>query len=441
MVTEPQVGRRFRVGLVVLIALVAVMSGIFMVGRRANLFRKKFPYETRFDSAAGLVGGNPVRLNGVTVGNVLEVVLSPDPADRTVRVVYDVDRRAAPRIRKGTRASIKTIGLLGDKYIELEGGTAVEPEVQIGGQIPAAPGAGLEKLLEGSGDLLSDLSGIARSLKNILARTEQGKGFLGALTSDSKESDQLGSGLQTTLTSLNSILRKVDSGHGFVGRVLVDEKYGKQTGDSLQRAIRSLENVFGRLDEEMRTGNGTIPALLHDADGKKRVYALIDNLSTAAQSLAKVTSQLEKGNGVLPLLLHDERFGKEFTHNLDDFARRIDSISRKLDEGQGTAGKLINDPAIFDAAQNLVVGVNESKVLRWLVRDRQKSGIRKRSATPETPRPTPGPENGASDSHSSSSTQPADASPPQPVSGSTPASRTTPAPSRPPAVSPSGSSR
>src|SRR5215470_10760087 len=108
MVGEQQVGRRFRVGIVVLVALVAVMIGIFMVGRRANLFRKKFPYETLFDSASGLVPGNPVRLNGVTVGNVLEVILSPDPANRTVRVVYDVDRRAAPRIRKGTRASIKT---------------------------------------------------------------------------------------------------------------------------------------------------------------------------------------------------------------------------------------------------------------------------------------------------------------------------------------------
>ena len=74
-------------------------------------------------------------------------------ADRTVRVVYDVDRRAAPRLRKGTRAAIKTIGLLGDKYIELEGGTAEEPEIEIGGSIPQAPGAGIEKLLEGGGDL------------------------------------------------------------------------------------------------------------------------------------------------------------------------------------------------------------------------------------------------------------------------------------------------
>src|SRR5215471_19818362 len=204
MVAEGQVGRRFRVGLVVLLALFAVMLAIFMVGKRANLFRKKLRFETRFDSAEGVVPGNPVRLNGVTVGSVLEVILTPDPADRTVRVVYDVDRRAAPRLRKGTRASIKTIGLLGDKYIELEGGTADEPEVEVGGSIPPAPGAGIDKLLEGSGDLLADLGGIARSLKNILKRTEEGKGFLGALTTDSEESAKLGNSLTSTLASLNS---------------------------------------------------------------------------------------------------------------------------------------------------------------------------------------------------------------------------------------------
>ncbi len=374
---EFQVGKRFRVGIVVLIALFAVMIGIFMVGQRAHLFVKKFPYETRFDSASGLVAGNPVRLNGVTVGNVLEVILSPDPADRTVRVVYDVDRRAAPRLRKGTRAAIKTIGLLGDKYIELEGGTAEEPVVEIGGTIPPAPGAGIEKLLEGGGDLIADLSGIARSLKNILARTEQGKGFLGALTTDSEESARLGNNLTATLTSLNSILRKVDAGQGLVGKLLIDQKYGKETGDSLQAAIRSVEKVFGKIDEGLRSNDGALAALLSDPEGKKKVYTLLDNLTTAAGSLASALAQLEKGDGTLAILLRDEKFGKEFTQNLRSFSKSLDSIGRKLDSGQGTAGKLINDPAIFDAANHLVIGIDESRLLRWLIRNRQRAGIKK----------------------------------------------------------------
>ncbi len=173
----------------VLVALVATMIGVFMIGQRANLFRKQVPLRDALRvGGRPRPGGNVVTLNGVVVGSVIEVNLSGDPADRTVRVVYDVVRRWAPMIRKGTRASIKTRGLLGDKYIELEGGQADEPEVPIGGEIPAAPGAGLEKLLEGSGDLLTDLSAIAKSLKNILGRTEKGEGFLGAITSNSEES-------------------------------------------------------------------------------------------------------------------------------------------------------------------------------------------------------------------------------------------------------------
>jgi len=395
MVGEVQVGRRFRVGLVVLIALFATMIGIFMIGQRANLFRKKFPYSTHFETAAGLVPGNVVTLNGVVVGNVLEVNLSGDPADSTVRVVYDVVRRWGPMIRKGTRAAIKTRGLLGDKYVELAGGTAQEPEVPIGGEIPAAPGAGLEKLLEGSGDLLTDLGAIAKSLRSILGRTEQGQGFLGAITSNSEESEQLGNSLNAALHSLTSVLRKVESGQGLVGRLLIDEKYGRETSESLAGAIKSVERLLGKIDEGVRTGNGAIPALLSDPEGKNKVYALVDSLGIAAGNLAKITENLEKGHGTLPTLLHDEEFGRAFTGNLRSFAKSLDSIGRKLDDGTGTAGKLINDPSLFDSANRLAVGVNESAILRWLIKDRQKSGIQKeyddyvRSLTP-TPTPPPG---------------------------------------------------
>ena len=386
---EHQVGRRFRVGLVVLVALVGVMGGIFMVGQRANLFKSKLPYVTRFDSASGLVAGNPVRLNGVTVGNVLEVILTPDPADRTVKVVYNVDRRAAPRLRKGTRASIKTIGLLGDKYIELEGGKADEPEVPPEGDIPALPGGGIDKLLEGGGDLLPDLSAIASSLKNILGRTEKGEGLLGAITSNSAESKRLGNSLNDTLHSLNAMIKKIEGGSGLAGRLFFDDKYGKETTASLAGAIRSVQSVFGKLDEGLKSNNSLISALVSDPEGKKKVYVLVDNLSAAAVSLAKVARTLETGDGALPILLRDEQFGRAFTQNLKSFSERLDSIGRKLDEGHGTAGKLINDPSVFDAANRLVVGVDQSSLLRWLVKNRQKAGIKKEYDDAQKPARTP----------------------------------------------------
>ena len=379
MPLEAPVGRRFRVGVVVLVALLFLMFGVLMVGKRAHLFTSKLPYQTQFDSAAGLVSGNPVRLNGVTVGNVLQVNLSPDPADQTVRVVYEVDRKIAPRLRTDTTAAIKTIGLLGDKYVELAGGTAGKPVVEPGGDIKAAPGAGLEKLLEGSGDLLTDLGAIARSLKNILGNTEQGKGFIGELFAPGGEQGgRLANNLNGTLTSLNSVLSKIDRGEGLAGKLLADKRYGDQVGRSLQEAVASLRNVFAKFEDGMNKGTGAIPALLSDPEGKKKVYDLVDRLSATAGNLAAVTENLKTGKGALPTLLHDEQFSREFTGNLRDLSKRLDSIARKLDGGQGTVGKLINDPAIFDAAHHLVVGIDESALLRWLVRNRQRSGIRKR---------------------------------------------------------------
>jgi phospholipid/cholesterol/gamma-HCH transport system substrate-binding protein len=382
MAIESAVGRRFRVGLVVLVALVFVMFGVLMVGKRAHLFTSKLPYQTQFESAAGLVSGNPVRLNGVTVGNVLQVNLSPDPADQTVRVVYEVDRKIAPRLRTGTTAAIKTIGLLGDKYVELVGGKADEPVVEPGGTIKAAAGGGLDDILKGSGDLLTDLSAIARSLKNILGRTEEGKGFIGELFAPgSEQGGRLANTLNGTLTNLNAVLGKINRGEGLAGKLLADERYGDQVGRSLQAAVTSLRNVFGKIEDGMNKGTGAIPALLTDPEGKKKIYDLVDRLSATAGALASVAENLKSGKGALPTLLHDERFGREFTGNLRDLSRRLDSIARKLDGGQGTVGKLINDPAIFDAAHHLVVGIDESALLRWLIKNRQRSGIRKRYAT------------------------------------------------------------
>ena len=392
MPLESAVGRRFRVGLVVLVALVFLMFGVLMVGKRAHLFTSKLPYQTQFESAAGLVSGNPVRLNGVTVGNVLEVNLSPDPADQTVRVIYEVDRKIAPRLRTGTTAAVKTIGLLGDKYVELVGGKADEPVVEPGGTIKAAAGGGLDDILKGSGDLLTDLSAIARSLKTILGNTEQGKGFIGELFAPGGEAGgRLANNLNGTLTSLNAVLGKIDRGEGLAGKLLADKRYGDQVGRSLQEAVASLRNVFAKIEDGMNKGTGAIPALLSDPEGKKKVYDLVDRLSATAGNLAAVTENLKTGKGALPTLLHDEQFGREFTGNLRDLSKRLDSIARKLDSGQGTVGKLINDPAIFDAANHLVVGIDESALLRWLVRNRQRSGIRKRYVTEsgKSPREVP----------------------------------------------------
>jgi hypothetical protein len=58
--------------------------------------------------------------------------------------------------------------------------------------------------------------------------------------------------------------------------------------------------------------------------------------------------------------------------------QRLNEISVKISAGEGSAAKLINDPQIYDAVNDVIIGVNESRLLRWLIRNRQKKGIETR---------------------------------------------------------------
>jgi len=59
----------------------------------------------------------------------------------------------------------------------------------------------------------------------------------------------------------------------------------------------------------------------------------------------------------------------------------------RINRGEGTAGKLISDPSVYESVNDILIGINESKLLRWLIRNRQQSGIQKRYDT-ESSRPS-----------------------------------------------------
>ena len=87
---------------------------------------------------------------------------------------------------------------------------------------------------------------------------------------------------------------------------------------------------------------------------------------------------------------------KEFLDDLKKLSSHLANVAAKLDSTEGTAGKLIADPSVYQAIDDILVGVDESKMLRWLVRNRQKAGIEKRydsaqAAQAEKAKPTPAP--------------------------------------------------
>lgn len=362
--------RELRVGLLILSALVVLALGAFFIGKDDRLFGRKARYSIRFAGVSGLAVGNPVQLNGVRVGRVADVELPEDMNERQIVVWVAIDRRYAKRVRGDSSAKIRTLGLLGDKYIEIDSGSPDFPEVPLQGEIPAAPTTSVDQLISSGEDVVVNVVSISHSLASILDRLDKGQGLLGALTTDSPENDRLRAEIDASIAGLARLVKQVEASQGPLGRLIRD----KEMGDRLASAVTGLDDTVGKLGH----GRGLAPALLDDPATKDRALASLDALRGAAQELGALAKDAREGEGLLPTLLHDKAYGQELASEIRALVGKLNVIAEKIDAGDGTLAKLINDPQIYDALNDVVVGVDESRLLRWLIRNRQKAGIAKR---------------------------------------------------------------
>ena len=111
-----------RVGVLVVMALVFLSIGVFLIGNKDFLFSSTYRLKAEFQNVAGLNNGAAVRIGGIHQGTVKEIDLPSQP-DGKVTVVMNVKSGTRNIIKKDSRASRKTEGLLGDKYVEISFGS------------------------------------------------------------------------------------------------------------------------------------------------------------------------------------------------------------------------------------------------------------------------------------------------------------------------------
>ena len=113
----------FRVGVFVVLALLFLSIGIFLIGDKDFMFSPTYRLKADFANVGGLNNGADVRVGGIHQGTVKEIDLPSQP-DGKVTVVMNLRSPTRNIIKKDSRASIKTEGLLGDKYVEISFGSS-----------------------------------------------------------------------------------------------------------------------------------------------------------------------------------------------------------------------------------------------------------------------------------------------------------------------------
>jgi phospholipid/cholesterol/gamma-HCH transport system substrate-binding protein len=318
--------RNLKIGALVFAALVLLMATIFSLGQQQLLWSRKVEYHIHLARTGGLQRGAPVSLTGVPVGSVDELRFPSDPSESYIEVTIRVDQDVAPRIHEDTIATVRTLGLLGDRYIELSAGTPESPAVPPGGLVTAIDPVDYEAFLGQSGDIVTNVVEVTASLKTVLQAIERGEGLLGAMV----RNKDLG---EATLINL------------------------ERTMANLQETTREVEMIFRRVSE----GQGLLGRLTRDTGEGK---ALLRSIEQSARSIETFTTRLSQSHGMLDRLIQDEAYARRVLGNLDRTLESLADAAAKLDRGDGTLGRLLNDPSLYQDARGLVGRARQSWLLR-----------------------------------------------------------------------------
>ena len=264
-------------------------------------------------------------------------------------------------------ARIRTLGLLGDKYIEISSGSPRFPEIPEGGTIGTAPMADVDRLRASGEDLVNNVTRITEQLTTILGRMERGEGILGELTKDVEPDRKVTTELIATLDSIRGMFDDFREGDGPIPRLLND----RALGEKLEGTVNRLDSLLAKTD----SGEGAMSMLLTDGEQKERLERSLASIERTAANLESVTNSLREERALLPKLLGDEAYGEKLSADLQSLVENLNRVAEKLDRGTGSAAQMINDPELYQAMKDIVTGIDESAILRRLIRNRQKKGV------------------------------------------------------------------
>ena len=128
----------FRLGLFIVAALAVLVTGVFLIGSRESMFQSTYRLKAEFQNVAGLADGADVRVGGLHQGTVKHIQL-PNRPDGQVVVTMDLNKATRDVLNRGSVASIKADGLVGDKYVEISFGSEGEARLKDGETIASQP--------------------------------------------------------------------------------------------------------------------------------------------------------------------------------------------------------------------------------------------------------------------------------------------------------------
>jgi ABC-type transporter Mla subunit MlaD len=174
-------------GIFVAAGICLIAGVIYFIGFQRGFTEPRFEVHVLFDRVGGLTESAPVRLSGVTVGQVDRISFLDQEVDgRGIDVKLAVYKKFARQVRSCTKVTVLTEGILGAKYVEmarevdepaldLEHPVMGEPTLDVYdlAEVLQDTAASFNETTKGINTMVVDLSRISRKTKRLMDRVEQ----------------------------------------------------------------------------------------------------------------------------------------------------------------------------------------------------------------------------------------------------------------------------
>lgn len=329
-----------RGGVFIFLALLIFAGGVLLMGQKTKMFVTKGDLRIVMSDVVGLKIGAPVWLAGVDVGLVTGIFFANPKDSNEVSIDTRVDTNALKKIGTDSKVTIKTRGLMGEKYVDILPSRLYSetPPTLLKG----TPVAKLDDVIQKAGDAFDRVNGI---IDNI----EKGKGTLGKLNND----ETLYSNVARLAVEMKELIVTINRGDGTLGRLNRDPEPYNRLVSILGRADRTLQDI--------QTSDGTLNKLIYDKALYSKLTLLADKSIRAADDVSNLQQRIVSKDATIGMLLNDREFydkGLSLLNRAEASIQAIEEVTGKVNSGNGTAGQLVNDKALYDKMNKMVDDLN-----------------------------------------------------------------------------------
>ena len=326
---------QLKVGVIVIVSMLLLATLLFLMTSATGMgvFSHKIRVHTFFENSAGIKKGGEVELQGVTIGEVTNVIVSTDPARKLtpVEVIMKLDPKFHASLRKDSKASLSTIGVLGDTVVDINSQTAVAPELQEGDELKTLETPNIQDVVKASQGTIESVNVILAKLDRVVDGLQKGQGSAGQLL----QNPDLYNKANATLDQLHQLTATLNSDRGTVGKLMNDPTLYNKLNDATDR--------FDDITRNLQAGKGTAGKLLTDDK-------LYNNLNSSLAHLNSLLAEADAGRGGLGLMIKDPAFAKK----LDDTVTQLNTLATNVNGGKGTLGKLATDDQAYNNLNKLL---------------------------------------------------------------------------------------